>query len=70
MPGEPTADRFACAARDLDLPALTDLARRVFMVQLRDFLDPRTFDVKKAMKWYSVFYLTPPMNSLLATANV
>lgn len=50
MPGEPTADRFACAACDLDLPALTDLARRVFMVQLRDFLDPWTFDVKKAMK--------------------
>jgi uncharacterized radical SAM superfamily Fe-S cluster-containing enzyme len=50
VPGEPTADRFACAACDLDLPALTDLARRVFMVQLRDFLDPWTFDVKKAMK--------------------
>jgi hypothetical protein len=50
VPGEPTAERFACAACDLDLPALTDLARRVFMVQLRDFLDPWTFDVKKAMK--------------------
>jgi uncharacterized radical SAM superfamily Fe-S cluster-containing enzyme len=39
-----------CAACDLDLPALTDLARRIFMVQMRDFLDPWTFDVKKAMK--------------------
>ena len=50
VPGRPTADRFACAACDLDLPTLTDLARRVFMVQLRDFLDAWTFDVKKAMK--------------------
>jgi 7,8-dihydro-6-hydroxymethylpterin dimethyltransferase len=50
VPGEVAADRFACAACDLELPALTDLARRVFMVQLRDFLDPWTFDVKKAMK--------------------
>jgi uncharacterized radical SAM superfamily Fe-S cluster-containing enzyme len=50
VPGEPTADRFACAACDLDLPALTGLARRIFMVQMRDFLDPWTFDVKRAMK--------------------
>jgi len=50
VPGDPTGGRFLCAACDLDLPALTDLARRVFMVQMRDFLDPWTFDVKKAMK--------------------
>ena len=50
VPGEATADRFACAACDLDLPALSSLARRVFMVQMRDFLDPWTFDVKRAMK--------------------
>ena len=50
VPGDPVADRFVCTACDLDLPALTDLARRVFMVQVRDFLDPWTFDVKRAMK--------------------
>jgi hypothetical protein len=50
VPSEAASQRFACAACDLDLPALTDLARRIFMVQIRDFLDPWTFDVKKAMK--------------------
>ena len=50
VPGDATSERFVCATCDLDLPALTDLARRVFMVQMRDFLDPWTFDVKKAMK--------------------
>ena len=50
VPGDATSERFVCAACDLDLPALTDLARRVFMVQMRDFLDPWTFDVKRAMK--------------------
>ncbi len=50
VPGGDQSDDFACAACDLDLPALTDLAKRIFMVQMRDFLDPWTFDVKKAMK--------------------
>jgi len=50
VPGETQSENFVCAACDLDLPALTDLAKRVFMVQMRDFLDPWTFDVKKAMK--------------------
>ncbi|MFV2062822.1 MAG: radical SAM protein [Chloroflexota bacterium] len=50
VPGSDQSENFACAACDLDLPALTDLAKRVFMVQVRDFLDPWTFDVKKAMK--------------------
>ncbi|MBA3235422.1 MAG: radical SAM protein [Chloroflexi bacterium] len=50
VPGDTQADAFVCAACDLDLPALTDLSRRIFMVQMRDFLDPWTFDVKKAMK--------------------
>ena len=50
VPGNTEGERFVCAACDLDLPALVDLARRVFMVQVRDFLDPWTFDVKRAMK--------------------
>ena len=50
VPGDPAGEHFSCAACDLDLPALVDLARRVFMVQVRDFLDPWTFDVKRAMK--------------------
>ena len=50
VPGNAEGERFVCAACDLDLPALVDLARRVFMVQVRDFLDPWTFDVKRAMK--------------------
>jgi hypothetical protein len=50
VPGDPAGDHFVCTACDLDLPALVDLARRVFMVQVRDFLDPWTFDVKRAMK--------------------
>ena len=50
VPGNATSERFVCAACNLDLPALANLARRVFMVQMRDFLDPWTFDVKKAMK--------------------
>ena len=50
VPGNTEGERFICAACDLDLPALVDLARRVFMVQVRDFLDPWTFDVKRAMK--------------------
>jgi uncharacterized radical SAM superfamily Fe-S cluster-containing enzyme len=50
VPGNTEGERFVCASCDLDLPALTDLARRVFMVQVRDFLDPWTFDTKRAMK--------------------
>ena len=50
VPGDTQSEAFVCAACDLDLPALTDLSRRIFMVQMRDFLDPWTFDVKKAMK--------------------
>lgn len=50
VPGDAQTEAFVCAACDLDLPAFTDLARRIFMVQMRDFLDPWTFDVKKAMK--------------------
>lgn len=50
VPGNAEGERFVCAACDLDLPAITDLARRVFMVQVRDFLDPWTFDTKRAMK--------------------
>lgn len=50
VPGAPTEERFACAVCNVDLPSLANIARRVFMVQLRDFLDPWTFDVKRAMK--------------------
>ena len=50
VPGDRAADHFACAACDLDLPAFSQLVRRIFQIQLRDFLDPWTFDVKRAMK--------------------
>ena len=43
--------QFACAACDLPgIAGLGDLAKRVFMIMLTDFMDPWTFNVKNLMK--------------------
>ena len=52
VPGsESLAERFACASCDIDL-ALSDdgLAKLIFAISVKDFMDAYTFDVKKLMK--------------------
>jgi hypothetical protein len=60
VPGtQALADRFTCAACNIDLAiSSTDLARRIFAVSVKDFMDAYTFDVKKVMKC-CVGVLTP-----------
>jgi uncharacterized radical SAM superfamily Fe-S cluster-containing enzyme len=51
-PGSDTlANQFTCATCNIDL-AITnqDLAKRIFAISVKDFMDPYTFDVKKLMK--------------------
>ena len=51
-PGSDTlTNQFTCATCNIDL-AITnqDLAKRVFAISVKDFMDPYTFDVKKLMK--------------------
>jgi hypothetical protein len=52
VPGtEALAERFTCAACNIDLAiSSTDLARRIFAVSVKDFMDSYTFDVRKVMK--------------------
>jgi uncharacterized radical SAM superfamily Fe-S cluster-containing enzyme len=61
-PDHPTRSADRCAACHSHLPlsqhAPRDLARHVFMLNVRDFMDPWTFNVKNAMKCCLEF-LTP-----------
>ncbi|MBI4337009.1 MAG: radical SAM protein [Chloroflexi bacterium] len=51
VPGTDTlASRFQCAGCNLDVPLSHNLAKHVFAVSVKDFVDPYTFDVKKLMK--------------------
>jgi uncharacterized radical SAM superfamily Fe-S cluster-containing enzyme len=60
VPGtQALADRFTCAACNIDLAiSSADLARRIFAISVKDFMDAYTFDVKKVMKC-CVGVLTP-----------
>jgi uncharacterized radical SAM superfamily Fe-S cluster-containing enzyme len=52
VPGsESLAEQFACASCNIDL-AITDsdLAKKIFAISVKDFMDAYTFDVKKLMK--------------------
>lgn len=45
------ADQFACASCDLGLDlGVRDLADRIFMITIKDFMDAYTFSVKNVMK--------------------
>jgi uncharacterized radical SAM superfamily Fe-S cluster-containing enzyme len=51
IPGtERAAEQFACASCGLDLDPGTDLADRIFMMTVKDFMDAYTFNVKSVMK--------------------
>lgn len=52
VPGtERVGDQFSCASCGLDLDLLaTNLAERIFMITIRDFMDVYTFNVKSVMK--------------------
>ena len=52
VPGTDTlADRFTCAICNVDLAISTsDLAKRIFAISIKDFMDAYTFDIKKLMK--------------------
>ena len=52
VPGtEALASQFACAACNLDLIISdADMAKRIFAISVKDFMDAYTFDVKKVMK--------------------
>ena len=52
VPGTDTlADRFTCASCNVDLAISTsDLAKRIFAISIKDFMDAYTFDIKKLMK--------------------
>jgi uncharacterized radical SAM superfamily Fe-S cluster-containing enzyme len=52
VPGtEAVASQFKCASCNLDLHlADHNLAKHVFAVSVKDFMDPYTFDIKKLMK--------------------
>ncbi len=51
VPGtERAADQFACVGCDLDLGLGKDLADRIFMITVKDFMDAYTFNVKNLMK--------------------
>ncbi|MDA1349099.1 MAG: radical SAM protein [Chloroflexi bacterium] len=51
-PGSDTlADQFVCATCNIDLAVSgRDLAKHIFAVSIKDFMDAYTFDVKKVMK--------------------
>ena len=45
------AERFECASCNLDIPlGGHNLAKHVFAISVKDFMDRYTFDVKKVMK--------------------
>ena len=52
VPGsDALASQFTCAICNLDLAiSSTDLARRIFVISVKDFMDAYTFDVRKVMK--------------------
>ena len=51
VPGTETlASRFKCAGCNLDIPLSHNLAKHIFAISVKDFMDPYTFDVKKLMK--------------------
>ena len=52
VPGtESVASQFACASCNIDLAiSAGDLAKRVFAISVKDFMDAHTFDVRKLMK--------------------
>ena len=52
VPGsEAVATQFTCASCNIDLAiSSADLAKRIFAVSVKDFMDAYTFDVKKLMK--------------------
>ncbi len=52
VPGSDTvAAQFTCAGCSIDLSGSpSDLAKRIFAVSVKDFMDSYTFDVKKVMK--------------------
>jgi hypothetical protein len=52
VPGsESLAAQFACAGCNFEIMASPDeLAKRVFAISVKDFMDPYTFDIKKLMK--------------------
>ena len=60
VPGtDAVAERFECASCNLDIPlAGHNLAKHVFAISVKDFMDRYTFDVKKVMKC-CVGILTP-----------
>ena len=60
VPGSTTlAEQFSCITCNLDLGATNhDLAKRIFAINIKDFMDPYTFDVKKLMKC-CVEFITP-----------
>lgn len=52
VPGSDTlASQFTCATCNIELAiSADDLAKRVFAISVKDFMDAYTFDVKKLMK--------------------
>lgn len=52
VPGsDAMATQFTCATCNIDLAVSgRDLARRIFAVSVKDFMDPYTFDIRKLMK--------------------
>ena len=52
VPGTDTlATQFTCASCNLDLSiSSADLAKSIFTISVKDFMDPYTFDVRKLMK--------------------
>ena len=52
VPGtEQVADAFSCASCNIDLPMSGhELAKSIFAISVKDFMDRYTFDVKKVMK--------------------
>ena len=52
VPGtESVAAKFTCASCNVDLSLSShDLAKHIFAVSVKDFMDPYTFDVKRVMK--------------------
>ena len=51
-PGSDTlANQFTCATCNIDLAISNqNLAKRIFAISVKDFMDPYTFDVEKLMK--------------------
>lgn len=54
VPGSDTTTaqfQFTCANCNIDLAiSNSDLAKRIFAISIKDFMDPYTFDIKKLMK--------------------